>query len=72
MGEYVINGERITTPFDPVTAGQLKDFAQADGNAWVMVTEPDGGVRHVRDTEIVPATAERVSVIPAFVYGDQR
>lgn len=68
MGQLIVNGEIEDIPGDRVTAGELKRRRGAPPTDWVMAKMPDG-MHNLADTELVPANAERVSIVPAHQYG---
>ncbi len=66
--QLIVNGEQVDVAQEVITAGQLKRLLQSDGNSWIVISEANN-LRQLRDNEVVPATAERVSVVPAYEYG---
>jgi hypothetical protein len=69
MGQYMVNGEVIDLREDAPTAADLKRAAGSPDGDWVMATMPGGQIVKLHDTERLPATAEDLSIVPAFQYG---
>ena len=66
--QLIVNGKVVDIALDNITAGQLKEELQRERNAWVVIARANG-LQHLSDQEVVPAEAERVSIIPAYEYG---
>jgi hypothetical protein len=69
MGTYLINGEVVDLRQDVPTAADAKRAAGSSANDWVMATMPGGQVVKLNDTDVLPAQAEDLSIVPAFQYG---
>lgn len=68
MGTYIVDGEIEDIPGDQITAGELKRRRGAPATDWVMAKMPDG-MHHLADTALIPANAERISIVPAHEFG---
>jgi hypothetical protein len=70
MGRQLyLNGEPVDVTRDNITAGQLKGEFHFDPNSWV-VADRGGNLRQLGDHEIIPANVERISIMPAYEYGN--
>ena len=63
-----VNGEPVDVTHDNITAGQLKQEQNFASNSWVMA-DSGGNLRQLADHEIIPASIERLSIVPAYEYG---
>jgi hypothetical protein len=66
--QLLINGEQVDVVQDTITAAQLKRQLLTDTNSWVVISDTRG-LRQLKDNEVIPSTAERVSIVPAYEYG---
>ena len=64
-----VNGEPIDVSRDNITAGQVKDELNFEPSSWVMA-DRGGNLRQLGDHEVIPADVERISILPAYEYGE--
>jgi len=62
-----VNGQELHLA-DNATAADVKRQFKAEEMAVVVVKKPDG-FHPLPDTQVLPADAERFSIVPQFRYG---
>jgi len=63
-----VNGEPVDVAQDAITAGQFKQAYNFAPGSWVMA-DKGGTLRQLGDQEAIPQDVDRISILPAYEYG---